>query len=470
MSSLNRRAFLLGSAAGAALPARTALAQQVPRSGYVDVVVVGAGAAGIAASRRLVAAGKRIALLEAANQIGGRCITDTNTLRVPFDRGAHSIYWADVNPIARLAPQTGLTLYPAPPGQRMRIGRRYAREGEMEDFLANLVRANAAIADTARKSDVACAQALPKDIAEWRFTIDFILGAYGCGKDLTEVSTADIARAGERDNGVFCRQGLGTLLARLAPPGIAQLATPVTRIRPAGNIEVETGHGLFRADAAIVTVSTNVLTSGKIKFDLPKRQLDAANKLKLGTRDRVVLEMPGNPLGLRADELVFEKSEGKQTAALFANVSGSSLCMVDVGGSFGRELAGKGEPSMVEFAVNWLSGLYGSDIKARFKRSHVTRWNEEPWVLGAISAAAPGAQSARKILMEPISGRIFLAGEAAHETLWGTVGGAWESGERAADAVIRLLGGGRRGGEATRDSGAKPRRSGGRESGYGRPE
>ena len=144
--------------------------------------------------------------------------------------------------------------------------------------------------------------------------------------------------------------------------------------------------------------------------------------------------------------------------------------MVDVGGSFGRELSAKGEPSMVEFTVSWLSGLYGNDIKSRFRRSHATRWNEEPSVLGATSAAAPGAQSARKILMEPIAGRIFLAGEAAHETLWGTVGGAWESGERAADAVIRLLGGGRRGGEVSRDSGARPKRSGGRGPAYGRPE
>ena len=69
------------------------------------------------------------------------------------------------------------------------------------------------------------------------------------------------------------------------------------------------------------------------------------------------------------------------------------------------------------------------------------RWNNEPWVLGAISAAAPGAQSARKVLAEPISGRIFLAGEATHETRWGTVNGAWDSGERAADAVVKLLGG-----------------------------
>jgi monoamine oxidase len=62
-------------------------------------------------------------------------------------------------------------------------------------------------------------------------------------------------------------------------------------------------------------------------------------------------------------------------------------------------------------------------------------------VLGAASVAAPGSQSARKVMMESVRDRIFFAGEAVHETMWGTVGGAWESGERAADAALRLFGG-----------------------------
>jgi monoamine oxidase len=80
-------------------------------------------------------------------------------------------------------------------------------------------------------------------------------------------------------------------------------------------------------------------------------------------------------------------------------------------------------------------------MKNAVKRSHATRWNHEPWVLGASSVAAPGAQPSRRILTEPLNNRIFLAGEATHETMWGTVGGAWESGDRAADAVLRLLAG-----------------------------
>src|SRR5438067_3667813 len=282
MRYLTRRSFLASAAALTAAPAvaapRPAPAPEVPRSGWVDAVVVGAGAAGIAAGRRLAAAGKRFVVLEAAEDIGGRCITDTKIFGVPYDRGAHWIYAADINPLAKLAPQAGVEIYAAPPGQRMRIGRRYAREGGMEDFLASLVRANGGIADAARRGDIACAQALPKDLGEWRSSVEFVLGPYGCSKDLSDVSVVDLSRSAERDNSVFCRQGLGALLARLATGLPIQLSTPVKEIEwwSRRRIVVQTTKGEFRTDAVIVTVSTNVLTAGKIRFapELPRRVLD----------------------------------------------------------------------------------------------------------------------------------------------------------------------------------------------------
>jgi monoamine oxidase len=452
MKRVSRRVFLAAAAAFAAEPAwgaprrrRRSRPRESSRSTNVDVVVVGAGAAGIAAARRLAASrGVRVVVLEAAAEPGGRCITDMKTFGVPFDRGARWIHATDINPVARLGAPTGLDIYPAPGGQRVRIGRRFAREGEMEDYLASLVRTNSAIAHAARgKADVACEKALPTDLGEWRATIEFALGPYFCGKDLTELSALDLARAVERDNNAFCRQGLGTLLAKAASALPIQLATPVRRIDWSArySAEVETAKGQIKTAAVIVTPSTNVLTSGKIRFqpELPRKLHDALSKLKLGSRDHIALELPGNPLGLRRDELMFEKSDDKQTAAVFANIGGSSLCTVDVGGSFGRELSAKGEAAMVEFALSWLSGLYGTHMKNAVKRRHATRWNNSPWTLGAFSAAAPGYHPGRKLLMEPLH-RVYLAGEAVHETMWGTVGGAWESGERAAAAVLKLLG------------------------------
>jgi monoamine oxidase len=191
-----------------------------------------------------------------------------------------------------------------------------------------------------------------------------------------------------------------------------------------------------------VTASTGVLASGKIKFQpgLPARHAEAIGKLKLGSSEHVAIEFSGNPLGLQSDELVFEKAVDSRTAAVVANVAGSRLCMVELAGKQAADLAEEGEDAMTKFALDWLSGLFGSNLKKAVQRTQTTRWAKEPWVLGASSAAAPGGQWARKTLSESPDERLWFAGEAVHETMWGTVAGAWESGEHAADAVIKRLG------------------------------
>jgi monoamine oxidase len=438
--TLARRDFLLASAALGlsvrAAPARAAL----PRD--ADVVVVGAGAAGIAAARRLAAANVKVAVLEAADRVGGRCQTDLTTFGIPFDRGARWLYSQDTNPVAKLARTASMETYATPQSQKIRIGRRNARSGEVEDYLATLVRANRAIQDPNRKSDIAALDALPKDLGAWQQTLAFALGPLALSKDLQDVSAFDLARQEPRDAGAFCRQGLGTLVAKLADGVPVSLSTPVKRVSWQGrNLEVETPAGRLTPRAVIVTASTSVLTSGSIKFlpDLPKRQLDATAKLQLGSYDHIALELAGNPLGLQRDDVIIEQSDSIRTGLLLANVGGSSICLVDIAGSFGRELSKQGSDAMVAFATDWLTKLYGSDVKAALKRRAVTQWNAAPYVGGAMSSAAIGAQGARKILAEPLGG-LYFAGEATHETLAGTVGGAWESGERAANAVLRRLG------------------------------
>ncbi len=439
MKRLSRRTFLAASAAVTASPALGAPSPSID----VDVIIVGAGSAGIAAARRIAAAGRSFRMFEASNRLGGRCITDTGIFGVPYDRGAHWIRMPDLNPVAKLAPKSGLDVYAAPAAQRLRVGRRNAREGELEEYLGVLVRSNRAISDAARgKADINCADALPKDLRDWRPTVEFVLGPYGCAKDLREVSAYDFAKSLERDVDAFCRQGYGALVAKLGAAVPVTLATPVTRIDTADRLVVETEKGRISARAVIITASTNALLSGNIKFtpELPKRQLDALSQLKLGSYDHIALELIGNPLGLQRDELVFEKSESARTAALLANISGTSLATVEVAGKFGRDLSAQGEQAMVAFALEWLTGLYGADVKKAVKRTHATRWNAEPFARGAFSAASPGGQGARKTLMEPVRDRIWFAGEAMHETLWGTVGGAWESGVRAAEAILRKMG------------------------------
>jgi monoamine oxidase len=440
---MTRRGFLSASGGLVLAPAFGARAATVPLPRDADIVVIGAGAAGIAAARRVMAANRKVVVIEATGQIGGRCLTDAASFDVPFDRGARWLYSPETNPISKLARAAGLTIVSAPLGQKIRIGRRNARAGETEDFLASLVRANRAIDDASRgKVDVSCAAALPKDLGEWTGTTEFLLGVNATGKELKDISAIDKARAQDRNSAIACRQGLGALMARLAQDVPVALSTRATRMEWSGrDVTVETPAGKIAARAAIVTASSNVLTSGTIKFapELPKRMLDAASKLSLGSYDRIALQLPGNPLGLARDDVLIEQSNSTRTALLFANIGASSLCTVDVAGSFGRDLSAQGEAAMVAFATEWLMKLFGSDVKAAVTKSSATRWNAAPFTLGAMSAAAPGTQGSRKILMEP-AGNLFLAGEASHETWWGTVDGAWESGERAADAALKKIG------------------------------
>ncbi len=450
--TMTRRDFLSASAALAATPALGAAAWSAPLPREADIVVIGAGAAGIAAARRIQAANRKVIVVEASSRIGGRCLTDTAAFEVPFDRGARWLHNPDTNPMIKLARDARLDIYTPPLGQKIRIGRRNARAGETEEFLAALVRANRAIDDASRgKADVACASVMPKDLGDWAGTAEFVLGATATAKDLKDVSVIDKVRAQDRNAAIACRQGLGTLVAKLGEPLPVALSTPASRVSWSNrDVTVETPAGRIAARAAVITVSSNVLAAGNIKFtpDIPRRQLDAAAKLSLGSYDRIALQLPGNPLGLGRDDIIIEQSNSTRTALLFANIGGSSLCAIDVAGSFGRDLSGQGEAAMVAFAVEWLTKLFGSDIAAAVKKSSATRWNTAPYVLGAMSAAVPGGQPSRKILTEPI-GCMFLAGEATHETLWGTVDGAWESGERAADAALRRIG-------ALRDSEPEP--------------
>lgn len=439
--TITRRGLIAGSAAAALLRPFAGTAAALPRE--ADIVVIGAGAAGIAAARRVIAAKRSVIVIEAAERIGGRCATDNATFGVPFDRGARWLSNPDSNALTKLARGASIDLYPAPAGQKIRIGRRNARAGETEDFLATLVRANRAIDDAARgRADVACAVALPKDLGDWRGTAEFVLGPNATGKDVRDLSAVERARAQERTSPLATRQGLGMLLAALAADIPVSLATPATRVTWGGReVTVETQAGKITARAVIVTASSNVLASGVLKFspDLPRRHLEAAIKLSLGHQERIALMLTGNPLGLARDDAIIEQSTNAKTGFLYANIGGSPLCTVDIAGTFGRDLAEHGQGAMTAFATEWLTGLFGSEFGKSVRKTATTRWSADPMIQGAQSAAIPGGAPSRRVLMESFAG-VFLAGEAAHETLWGSVDGAWESGDRAATAALQRIG------------------------------
>ena len=435
---VTRREFLAGAAALAATPALGAL----PASGEVEIAIVGAGAAGISAARRVAAAGRSYALLEATGRVGGRVRSGAGKFGIVHDQGAHRLYGGARNPLVALGRAERLRLFAPPASRRLYVGGREARDNEYDDFTVALRRASRAIVTTGEAGrDVAVARVMP-DLGSWLASIAFVLGPLTCAKDLADVSTVDFARADDRGEEIGCRDGLGAVLVAAAKPLAVELNMPVRTVDTGGRaIVLGTARGTLRARAVIVTASTNVLAARRIEFKqaLPKRVSDAIERLSLGTYDRIVFELLGNPFRFRADERIVFRAENERTAALVGRAGGSDLAYADIAGRFGRELAAAGEPAMLAFLSELIAAQFGSEAPGKIGRTEVIRWGEEPFVLGGFSAAAPGAALSRRVLLEPVGDRLFFAGEAAHETQWGTVGGAWASGERAANAALRTL-------------------------------
>lgn len=447
-SKLTRRSAIAGLVSALSCPAFAGSRREPD----LDVLIVGAGAAGIAAGRRLLASNKKFAIIEASDRMGGRCFTDTATFDLPFDRGASSIHLPAQSSLPKLAARIGADLYADPAREQVRVRKRIGAEKdleeihsklELEDFYADSVRCNAAIAQAAAdKGDVSCAEALPGDLGYWQRTMEFVLGPYRFGAELKELSAKEYASSVNRSPAWLSRQGAGALIGKLALGVPIKFFSPVTLVDwRERSVALTMGQEVVTARAAIITASTAVLASGKIEFrpHLSARYAGAFEKLKLGSYDHVALAFDDNALGLNANEVVFEKAFTAKTAALFANVHGTRLSLLTLAGHAGAELADKGESAMTDFALDWISGIFGSRAKRAVSRMRATSWKKEPWVLGAFSSGPPGAQDARKALAEPLNDAVWFAGEAVHQNLWGTVGGAWQDGERAANAVIAEL-------------------------------
>jgi monoamine oxidase len=411
---------------------------------HYDCVVVGAGAAGIAAARTLGAAGLSYVVLETAAYVGGRCVTKQSEAGLPYDLGAHFLHMPELNPLYRLGAEHGFDVYPASDDYWLQRNRREASLSDYDALEAAWARVDAAVfAHPATAADVDCASLMPRDLGRWQQTVEFIVGPYLCGRDLQDVSAHDFVTSDEREIDGLCRQGFGALLARLAEGLKVHLSTRVRHIEALGSsgVRVETDRGELSAKAIVVTVSTSVLAASGITFrpGLPTEVSVALDGLPLGNYERVVMTLGGNAIGAEDDILVLSHATGASNAALIARCGGTDVAMLDVGGQHARDLADAGHDAMEQYAREWLRSTFGGYAVKQLKVLDTTAWSKQPGILGSFSSARPGMMSARATLRNHSEGNIWFAGEATHPSLWGTVSGAWDSGVNAANAVHRTL-------------------------------
>ena len=405
-----------------------------------DLIVVGAGAAGLAAARRARALGLAVTVVEAKDRIGGRAWTDTTSLGVPWERGANWLHDAERNLFRRYADETGFSYERQPQERRLWSGGRFdpALRATLDEYGAAAFAAVAAAGGAGQ--DIAAATVIPPDARFSRLFAPWFAALNGI--EAERMSTLDFARAAFDGGNWRVEAGYGALLLHYGRGVPVELATPARRIRWGGQgVRVETARGELNASAALVTVSTNVLASGRIAFDppLPPSRHEALAAIPTGHAAKVALAFTHNVFALEAP--CFLRIDHPQHEAFIFELRpfGRELAIGHLAARWATEAEAAGPQAMAETAIAALVHVFGSDVRNALRAFATTAWSSDPDVLGGYSCALAGKAHLRPRLAEPLGERLFFGGEACSLHAYGTAHGAAETGIAAAEAIARRL-------------------------------
>ncbi len=422
------------------------MTQSTPRAVPTGhVIVIGAGVAGLAAAASLRQRGTAVTLIEASSRIGGRAHTTVpGLLGVPFDHGATWLHAAEHNPLAALAVRTGDRTVDrsAVRVERTRLPGRFATPAELACYAA----AERAFEDCTRHAltgpDVSLAEAVaPIANQAWLPAVVNWEAPIIAAADAGALSLRDWHTNRLEGSNWELEGGLGAFIARrLGPPaGPVRLNTASYAVRWDGpGVVVETSAGTLHADRCIVTVSTGILASGRLKFTpaLPVPVQEAIDGLPMGVLNKVAFAAAGAdrlnlPHSCGVDQFVPGIDAPAMSIVAWPHGQDHLICFT--GGSHAGELEQNG--GLEAFARWQLRTLFGSSADTALRAGAVTTaWAGHEWSLGSYAYARPGSASARATLARPLAGgRLTFAGEATRtDGLAGTVGGAYLAGLQAA--------------------------------------
>ncbi len=431
---------MAGAIASATLPHAAKSSSRNP-----DVIVVGAGIAGLQAAKTLLAEGRDVVVLEAADRVGGRAFTEVDTFGQPFDHGC-SWMTGHSNPFVKIA--RGLefdVMLHSKAKEALYVGNRPATRTERKQYNAAWDDIEDALERAARSGrDVAGADVID-DAMAFAGTVQSWIGPMDHGVDFSELSVMDYFEIVDGSPNYIVREGLGTVVARHGSDVPVELDTRVTGIDWSGSgVAVDTDRGKLTAQACIVTVSTGVLGSGSIRFtpDLPVAMQKAISHVPMGLLVKVGLQFDGARFDFKPNEWLTYQTSNKVPADACFFVTWPfdfDYSLGNIGGQLGWDLSRAGEAAAVDFALGEFVRMAGSDARKRFVKGCMTKWAEDPNVLGSYAAALPGHHHRRADLAQPVGERVFLAGEALAGPLASLCNGAYQNGEAVARRVLGLL-------------------------------
>lgn len=406
-----------------------------------DLAIVGAGAAGLAATRTARELGLDVVTLEASHRIGGRGYTEEIAPGVAFDLGCHWMHSASLNPWVAIADRFGFTYRKGTFGRHLYADGRWWSENEQTELDVYWDTRLAAIAAAAEAGQGKSIADVTDYDSRWSVLVDYWT-SIAHAVDPDQVAVEDLVSYNDTDENWPVKEGFGALIARYGADLPVTLNCAVERIDWSGReIVLHTVKGTVAARRVLVTVSTGILGAGDIRFvpALPDWKEAAIAALPLGTHNRI---------GLMFDRDVFGDAPVGGGVMLkdgtFSGVNlrpfGDPWAVVYTGGRHAVWLERAGQAAAIEHAKRVLAEVLGNDAVKHVTRAIVTAWHGDPWVKGSYSAALPGQYHQRAELAKPVDDRLFFAGEATSTEFQATAHGAYLTGVAAAKAIAASLG------------------------------
>lgn len=434
-----------------------------------DAIIIGGGAAGLAAAQRLAAAGVKVQVLEARPRLGGRIHTIRDlSLPVPLEGGAEFLHGKPPE-TWKICMASRLVICDVP------NTRRHLIRGKLQDrpdFWTRVERVMGRLGGFdkdmtfSRFLSTRCRNVSAQDRALALSYVEGFNAADGkrisC-RSLVKASAAEEEIEGDRQFRVA--SGYDSVIAALAGLASAQsgrthLNTLVREIcwkRQADKVEIlaqHTGTGAparFHADRVLVTLPLAVLQSRSVRFRpaLPRKQ-QAADRLAMGNVVKAILifrepfwegSLPSAGKTDTSNTAFFHGTDPRLTfPTWWTMLPVRTTALVGwAGGPPAEKLARLSERRILAAAFNSLArftGMRETDLTALLQSSYILDWRRDPYAQGAYSYIPVGGLDAPAELARPEANRLFFAGEHTHDGMSGTVAGAIASGYRAAEQIL----------------------------------
>lgn len=403
-------------------------------SSDTEVVIIGGGAAGIAAGVRLREAAVQCIVVEARSRLGGRAWTVNDPSGYALDLGCGWLHSADRNPWREIAEQQGRGIdRSTPPWQRLssRPGFPLSDQREFVDSLQSFYRQ----LDAAERGPDRPAATLLESNGRWNGLINAV-STYVNGAELDRVSAHDFARYDDTNVNWRVIEGYGATIVAHGANLPVVFERPVRRIDHTGKrLRIETAQGILIADQAIVTLPTALLADESLFMPSLPKKTEAASRLPLGLADKLFVSLD-HAEEFEKDSRLFCRTDRTGTGAYHMRPFGRPQIEVYFGGSLAADLEAEGDDAFFAFAVSELAGVLGSAFARRVKPIRLHCWSRDPFARGSYSHALPGAADCRAVLAAPVDDRLFFAGEACSPHDFSTAHGAFASGVVAAEQAI----------------------------------